>query len=112
MVTPLMRLQNPDYTRIILVTLPGNDAGVRGFRASGRSAPSRVEPYAWVINRTLARSGTKDPLLLARLPMEHAQTERVRRGLAKRVFELPWQAAPPVGITTLSRLVAIQPQGG
>ena len=32
--TPLMRLQDPDYTRVLLIT-PGNNAGVSGQRSIG-----------------------------------------------------------------------------
>ena len=105
-VTPLMRLQDPDYTKVILVTLPETTPVSEASALQDDLRRAKIEPYAWVINRTLTTSGTTDPLLLARLPMESAQTERLRRGLAKRVFDLPWQAVPPVGIEALSNLVA------
>jgi arsenite-transporting ATPase len=104
-VTPLMRLQDPDYTKVILVTLPETTPVSEASALQDDLRRAKIEPYAWVINRTLAASGTTDPLLVARLPAERAQTERVRQGLAKRLFDLPWQAVPPVGIEQLSKLV-------
>ena len=37
-VTPLMRLQDPDYTRVILVALPETTPGIRGREPAGRPA--------------------------------------------------------------------------
>jgi len=57
-----------------------------------------------VINRSLLAAGTRDPLLDARLVEERVQIRRVRDGLAERVFVVPWQTTPPVGIAALSQL--------
>jgi arsenite-transporting ATPase len=108
-VTPLMRLQDPDYTKVIIVTLPETTPVSEAAALQDDLQRAKIQPYAWVINRTLAASGTTDPLLVARLPAERAQTERVRQGLAKRVFDLPWQAVPPEGIEQLSKLVMTLP---
>ena len=66
---------------------------------------AKIEPYAWVINRSLLGSGTHDRVLAARLLGESAQVQRVRNGLAKRVFLLPWQSTPPIGLAPLAKLV-------
>jgi arsenite-transporting ATPase len=102
--TPLMRLQDAAYTRVILVTLaettPVSEAGAlqEDLRRAG------IEPHAWVINRSMAASGTRDPLLRSRLKGERAQIERVRSGLAKRVFLLGFRTRPPVGLDELREL--------
>jgi arsenite-transporting ATPase len=112
-VTPLMRLQDPDYTRIVLVTLPeatpvSEAAGLQDdLRRAG------IEPFAWVVNRSLAASGTQDPLLRARLAGEAAQLTRVTQGLAKRTCVVPWCPNRPVGIAALRALVeAFEPGQG
>ena len=46
------------------------------------------------------------PADLRPLPQEHTQIDRVQGGLAKRVFGLPWQPDPPVGLAALSKLTA------
>lgn len=108
-VTPLMRLQDPDYTRIVLVTLPEVTpvSEAAGLQVDLRRA--RIEPFAWVVNRSLAASGTHDPVLAARLAGEAAQLARVTGGLAKRTFVVPWVARPPVGIEALQGLVEAGP---
>jgi arsenite-transporting ATPase len=105
-VTPLMRLQDPEYTKIILVTLPETTPVSEAAALQEDLRRAKIEPYAWVVNRSLVGSGTRDPLLMARLAGEQAQIERVRGGLAGRVFILPWQPAAPVGLKALLGLVA------
>jgi arsenite-transporting ATPase len=56
-----------------------------------------IEPFAWVINASLAASGTKDPLLLERIARELLQIDRVKRDYAKRIAIVPWMKDSPVG---------------
>ena len=104
-VTPLMRLQDPDYSRIILVSLPETTPVSEAAALQEDLRRAHIEPYAWVINRSLVGSGTHDPLLVRRLSSERAQIARVRQGLAQRLYMLPWQASPPEGLTALAGLV-------
>jgi arsenite-transporting ATPase len=104
-VTPLMRLQDPDYTRIVLVTLPEVTPVSEAAGLQDDLRRARIEPFAWVVNRSLAASGTRDPVLAARLAGEAAQLARVTRGLAKRTYVVPWVPRPPVGIAALRDLV-------
>jgi arsenite/tail-anchored protein-transporting ATPase len=105
MVTPLMRLQDPTYTRIMLVTLPEITPVSEAAALQDDLRRARIEPFAWVVNRSLVASGTRDPLLAARLDGEAAQLARVARGLAQRSYVVPWVARAPVGIEALSALV-------
>ena len=105
-VTPLMRLQDPAYTHVILVTLPETTPVSEAAALQEDLRRAKIEPYAWVINRSLLAAGTQDPLLRMRLSGELAQIERVRRSLSSNVFVIPWQASPPVGVTALATLAA------
>lgn len=102
--TPLMRLQDADYSRIILVTLPETTPVSEAAALQEDLRRAGIEPYGWVINRSLLGSGTQDPLLRARLKGELAQIARVRDGLARRAYLLPWLPEPPVGIAALRRI--------
>lgn len=104
-VTPLMRLQDPEYTKIILVTLPETTPVSQAEALQEDLRRARIEPFAWVINKSILASGTKDPLLTARLSGEARQMARVSERLARKTFALQWLAKPPVGIDELSRLV-------
>ena len=64
--TPLMRLRDPAFTRVLIVTLaettPVNEAAELqvDLRRAG------IEPFGWIINASLATSGTRDPVLRRR----------------------------------------------
>ena len=102
-VTPLMRLQDPEDTRIILVALPEVTPVSEAASLQEDLRRARIEPFAWVVNRSLAASGTRDPVLASRVMREGKQIERVI-ALAKRTFLVPWVATPPVGIGPLLAL--------
>ncbi len=106
-ITPLMRLQDADMTRVIIVTLPEVTPVSQAAALQDDLRRAKVEPWAWVINKSVAASGTTDPLLQARLQGELRQSARISGGLAGRTFVLPWLSAPPVGVQALSRLSAL-----
>jgi arsenite/tail-anchored protein-transporting ATPase len=105
-VTPLMRLQNPAYTRILVVTLPEVTPVSQAAALQEDLRRARIEPYAWVVNKSILAAGTHDPLLAARLDGERKQMERVDADLAARVFVVPWLIRPPIGLTELAQLAA------
>lgn len=102
--TPLMRLQDPTLTRVVVVTLPETTPVSQAAALQEDLRRARVEPFAWVVNRSLAASGTKDPLLTARLDGERRQFARIAGGLAKRVYVIPWLSKAPVGVEALEAL--------
>lgn len=105
-ITPLMRLQDPLYTRVILVTLPEITPVSEAAALQEDLRRAKIEPFAWVINRSLLASGTQDPLLRQRLIGERKQIERVEGSLARKTFIVPWQPIPPIGLPALKQLVA------
>ncbi|MFN4352083.1 MAG: arsenical pump-driving ATPase [Hylemonella sp.] len=105
-ITPLMRLQDAQMTRVILVTLPEVTPVSQASALQDDLRRAHIEPWAWVINKSVAATGTTDPLLQARLVGEIRQTERIAQGLARRTFVLPWLPEPPVGVQALGALTA------
>jgi arsenite-transporting ATPase len=105
-VTPLMRLQDPDYSRIVLVSLPETTPVSEAAALQEDLRRAHIEPYAWIVNRSLLGSGTRDPLLVQRLRGERVQIDRVRHGLARRLYMLPWQATPLEGPEALAKLAS------
>ena len=105
-VTPLMRLQDASYTRIILVTLPEVTPVSQAAALQDDLRRAKIEPYAWVVNKSILASGTRDPLLQARLAGERRQMARLADGLAQRTFVVPWLPDAPVGLSALSALLA------
>jgi arsenite-transporting ATPase len=107
-VTPLMRLRDPAYTQVLLVTLPETTPVSEASALQDDLRRAGIEPHAWIVNRALAGSGATDPLLRRRMAGEEAQVRRLRSGLARLLYLLPWQARPPVGVEALRALSAVQ----
>ncbi|MFC5478402.1 ArsA-related P-loop ATPase [Massilia suwonensis] len=105
MSTPLMRMQDGTYTKIILVTLPEATPVSQSAALQDDLRRAGIEPYAWVINKSVPAAGTHDPLLTARLAGERKQMARMASGLAARTFIVPWCTRPPIGFVELSKLV-------
>ena len=49
-----------------------------------------IEPYGWIVNASLAASGTTHPVLAARARLEAAHVRRVAEELASRMWLVPW----------------------
>lgn len=108
-VTPLMRLQDPAHTKIIVVTLPEITPVSQASALQDDLRRAQIEPYAWVLNKSMEAAGTHDPLLSARLRGERKQRERIASGLSQRTFVVPWLARPPLGLVELLKLTT--PEG-
>jgi arsenite-transporting ATPase len=106
--TTLMRLQDPSYTRILIVTLPETTPVLEASALQDDLRRARIEPFAWVINGSLAAAHPRDPILRARAEAELAQIAKVREQLAQRVALIPFQAEEPVGIERLTALAQKQ----
>ena len=108
LVTPLMKLQDPSYTKILLVTLAETTPVSEAAHLQADLRRANIEPFGWVINSSLAATGSKDPCLEQRIVAELEQIEIVRTRHAKRIGIVPWVTEEPVGP---ARLVALARHG-
>jgi arsenite-transporting ATPase len=102
----LERLRDPDFTRILLVTLPEATPVHEAAALQEDLRRARIEPFAWVINQSLLNSGSCDPLLQRREASEQRYLREVVEKQAKRTAWLPWQAEEPVGPEALAKLAS------
>ena len=102
--TPLMKLRDPEHTRVVVVTLAETTPVEEAAHLQQDLRRAEIEPYAWVINRSLAATEVTDPLLRARAEEEKAQIETVSRDHSDRVYLVPWSADEPTGEDELRRL--------
>ena len=102
----LPRLRDPNYTHILIVTLPEATPVHEAQRLQEDLARAGISPYAWIINQSLFASHTSDPLLHLRGEYEVPFIRRVSVDLSKRTALVPWLAEQPVGEIGLSQLVA------
>ena len=101
--TPMMQLQDPKQTKMLIVTLAETTPVLEaaGLQADLRRAG--IEPWAWVINSSLAAAKPTDQLLAARAAAELPHIERVRTEV-QRVAIVPWLIEEPIGQDRLRAL--------
>ena len=103
-VTPMMRLQDPTQTKMVIVTLPETTPVLEAEALQADLRRAGIEPWAWVVNSSLAAASPRDPLLVARARQELPHIERVVRGVPRTAI-IPWVAREPVGSERLIELV-------
>ena len=106
-VTPMMWLQDPNQTKMLIVTLPETTPVLEAAELQEDLRRAQIEPWAWVINASLAAAGPSDPLLARRATAELEQIEKVRSDMARRTFIVPWAAEEPIGPERLRRLTGV-----
>jgi arsenite/tail-anchored protein-transporting ATPase len=102
-VTPMMKLQDPTQTKMLIVTLPETTPVLEAESLQADLRRAGIEPWAWVINSSLSAADPHDPLLLARAAEEQRHIERVKRSV-ERVAIVPWLTQEPVGAERLRDL--------
>jgi len=109
MTTPMMRLQDPDKTKILIVTLAETTPVLEAARLQEDLRRAGITPWAWVVNASLAATGTTHPILAARAATEAPEIASVRDGLSSRHAVVPMLAEDPVGADRLRALVGRAP---
>jgi len=90
----LPRLRDPQFTRIILVTLAEPTPVHEAASLQTELRRAGIEPYAWVVNRSLLASDTRDPVLASRASHEASCLNEVLK-LSSRPFIVPLRLAVP-----------------
>ncbi|HEY0949968.1 arsenical pump-driving ATPase [Nocardioides sp.] len=108
--TPLMRLQDPHQTKVVLITLPETTPVLEAEELQADLARAGITPYAWVVNNSLTAAAPSSLFLQARAAAEEPSLRRVAE-LCDRVAILPMLAREPVGTAALSALTQPMPEG-
>lgn len=101
--TPLMRLQDPEHTKIVIVTLPDATPVLEAAALQEDLRRAQIEPWAWVVNCSLAAADPQDALLRYRAGAEVPHVLRVRE-LSERRALVAVQSEEPVGPGALRSL--------
>ena len=106
--TPMMRLQNPDETKVLLVTLAETTPRMEAEGLHRDLQRAGITPWAWVINNSLAAAHPSSPLLTRRA---HAEIDEIAAitNTHHRVAVIPMLPAEPVGISALQDLASAGP---
>ena len=104
-VTPMMQLQDPKRTKVLLVSLAETTPVLEaaGLQADLRRAG--IEPWAWIINNSVAAANPKSALLRQRARNELPEIDAVAARHASRYALVPLLKSEPVGVDRLLELV-------
>ena len=108
-VTPLMRLQDPAQTKVVLVTLAETTPVLEAEGLHDDLERAGIHPWAWVINNSIAAAHPQTQFLRARAASEIDQITKVQ-SLAPRVALIPLLPEEPIGEEKLSALTALSSQ--
>jgi arsenite-transporting ATPase len=89
----LPRLRDPEYTKILLVTLPEATPVHEAAQLQRDLARADIRPFAWIVNRSLTPLTVSDPVLVQRRAHEAPHLAEVR-ALSTRVALVPWSLTP------------------
>jgi arsenite-transporting ATPase len=103
--TPMMKLQDPKQTKMLIVTLPETTPVLEAEALQADLRRAGIEPWAWVINSSLSAAEPHDPLLQARAVEEQKHIERVQSSVARTAI-VPWLTHEPVGADHLRQLAS------
>lgn len=103
-VTPLTQLQDAEKTKIIIVTLAETTPVLEAVNLQNDLRRANIEPWAWVVNSSLAAAHPASPFLVTRANKELPLIEDVRDHHAKRFAVVPLEEKEPVGIELLEKM--------
>lgn len=102
--TPMMQLQDPKQTKVLLVTLAETTPVLEAANLQADLRRARIEPWAWVIDNSVAAAHPLSPLLRQRALNELREITAVATQHARRYAVLPMLENEPVGIARLLAL--------
>ena len=99
--TPMMQLQDPAQTKVLIVTLAETTPVLEAAALQADLQRAGITPWAWVVNNSVAASQTRSPLLRQRAVNEMREIATVAQCHAQRHAVVPLLAQEPVGIARL-----------
>ena len=102
--TPIMQLQDTKQTKVVIVTLAETTPVLEAANLQADLQRAGIEPWAWIINTSVAAANAKSPLLRQRAANELREINAVATTHAQRYAVVPLLKEEPVGVTRLLEL--------
>lgn len=102
--TPMMQLQDPQQTKVLIVTLAETTPVLEAANLQNDLRRAGIEPWAWVINNSIAATTVASPLLRQRAMNEVREIDAVAHQHAHRYAVVPLLSEEPVGVDRLLAL--------
>lgn len=104
-ITPMMQLQDPKKTKVLLVTLAETTPVLEAASLQEDLRRAGIEPWAWVVNNSVAAARPRSPLLRQRAQNELREIEAVATRYAARYAVVALLKDEPVGVERLLELI-------
>ena len=104
--TPMMQLQDPKRTKVLLVTLAETTPVLEAANLQTDLRRAGIEPWAWIINNSVAAAHPQSSLLRMRAKNELPEVDAVAMKYAKRYAVVPLSKQEPIGIERLHEIAA------
>lgn len=102
-VTPMMMLQDPTLTKVVIVTLPEQTPVLEASILQADLERAGIHPWAWVVSNSIAAADPQSSFLRQRAVSEVGPLADVIER-ATRFAVVPVQSAEPVGADALRAL--------
>lgn len=102
--TPMMQLQDPKQTKVMIVTLPEPTPVQEAANLQADLRRAGIEPWAWIVNHALQTEQVRSPLLVQRAHRQQPHIDAVKHLHAHRYAVVPLLASEPVGVAALQAL--------
>ena len=103
--TPMMQLQDPKQTKVLVVTLAETTPVLEAANLQADLRRAGIEPWAWIINTSVAAASAKSPLLRQRAANELHEISAVANQHADRYAVVPLLKEEPIGAERLRALI-------
>lgn len=103
--TPMMQLQDEKQTKVLLVTLAETTPVLEAANLQADLRRAGIEPWAWIINTSVAAAVTKSTLLRQRAANELREINAVASKHAQRYAVVPLLKDEPIGVVRLQELL-------
>ncbi|MEK8088571.1 arsenical pump-driving ATPase [Thermithiobacillus plumbiphilus] len=105
--TPMMQLQDPKQTKVLVVTLAETTPVLEATHLQADLRRAGIEPWAWIINTSVAAASARSPLLRQRAANELREISAVANQHANRYAVVPLLKEEPIGAERLRALVKV-----
>ena len=102
--TPMMQLQDPKQTKVLIVTLAETTPVLEAANLQADLQRAGIEPWAWIVNNSIAATAVESPLLRQRAANELHEIDVVAHQHAQRYAVVPLLRSEPVGVNRLLEL--------
>jgi arsenite/tail-anchored protein-transporting ATPase len=103
--TPMMQLQDTKQTKVLIVTLAEPTPVLEAANLQADLRRAGIEPWAWIVNTSVAAASAKSSLLRRRAANELREIDTVATQYARRYAVVPLFKEEPVGVKRLLNLV-------